>query len=118
MLPDRPEVLAPATGVLVKIFPTHHAFCLATDQGIELLVHLGLDTVQLAGEGFRLLLQEGDRVAAGQPVMQMDLAYLQQHARSLVSPTVVTNSDNFRIIIAPSLQRVEAGETVPYHVMI
>lgn len=118
VMPDRPEVLAPATGVLVKIFPTHHAFCLETDQGIELLVHLGLDTVQLAGEGFRLLLQEGDRVAAGQPVIQMDLAYLQQHARSLVSPIVVTNSDDCRVIIPQSLQRVEAGETVLYYVMI
>ncbi len=117
VLPDCPEVVAPASGVLVKIFPTHHAFCLETDDGVELLVHLGLDTVQLAGNGFQPLLQEGTRVVAGQPVIQMDLAYLQQHARSLVSPIVVANSDDFNIQLLPSLPRVEAGKTIIYYVM-
>lgn len=88
-------VVSPANGTVVKIFNTNHAFCLETDDGAEVVVHMGIDTVQLEGKGFKRLVEEGATVVAGQPVLELDLDYLNAHARSMISPVVVSNIDDF-----------------------
>lgn len=79
----------------MKIFNTNHAFCLETANGAEIVVHMGLDTVALNGQGFTRLVEEGATVVAGQPVLEMDLAFLNANARSMLSPVVVSNIEDF-----------------------
>ncbi|WP_241650734.1 PTS glucose transporter subunit IIA, partial [Rosenbergiella collisarenosi] len=71
-------VVAPLAGTIVKIFATHHAFCLESEEGIEIIVHMGIDTVALEGKGFERLVEEGAEVVQGQPILRMDLAYLSE----------------------------------------
>lgn len=107
-------VVAPANGTVMKIFNTNHAFCLETDEGAEVVVHMGIDTVALNGEGFKRLVNEGDVVKVGQPVLEMDLDYLNAHARSMISPVVVSNIDEFGGIGAQASGQVVAGESKLY----
>nr|MBA2815229.1 PTS N-acetylglucosamine transporter subunit IIABC [Candidatus Pantoea persica] len=114
--PTGKTVVAPISGTVVKIFATNHAFCLETGNGVEIVVHMGLDTVALDGKGFTRLVEEGATVAAGQPVLEMDLDYLNAHARSMISPVVVSNSDDFAAIALRASGMVVAGETRLYEV--
>jgi PTS system N-acetylglucosamine-specific IIC component len=114
--PSDKWVVAPIAGTLVKIFNTNHAFCLETDNGVEIVVHMGLDTVALEGKGFTRLAEEGATVVAGQPVLEMDLEFLNANARSMVSPVVVSNSDDFAGLTLLARGQVVAGETLLYEV--
>jgi glucose-specific phosphotransferase system IIA component len=87
------EAVAPVSGTLVKLFEGGHAFGIATDGGVELIVHLGLDTIELGGAGFEKLATEGDRVEAGQPIVHFDLEEIQAAGYDPVTPVVVTNAD-------------------------
>lgn len=73
-------VVAPAAGTVVKIFNTNHAFCLETNNGAEIVVHMGIDTVALEGKGFKRLVEEGTDVKAGEPILEMDLDFLNANA--------------------------------------
>ncbi|MEV7807302.1 PTS glucose transporter subunit IIA [Microbispora sp. NPDC088329] len=84
------EALAPISGTIVKLHP--HAYVVVGDDGRGVLVHLGIDTVQLKGEGFRLLVAEGDRVAAGRPVVAWDPAAVEAGGRSPVCPVVALDA--------------------------
>ncbi|PLL65787.1 PTS N-acetyl glucosamine transporter subunit IIABC, partial [Klebsiella pneumoniae] len=88
-------VVAPAAGTVVKIFNTNHAFCLETNNGAEIVVHMGIDTVALEGKGFKRLVEEGTDVKAGEPILEMDLDFLNANARSMISPVVCSNSDDY-----------------------
>lgn len=114
--PSDKRVVAPIAGTVVKIFNTNHAFCLETDNGVEIVVHMGLDTVALDGKGFTRLVEEGASVVAGQPVLEMDLDFLNANARSMVSPVVVSNSDDFAGLTLLAQGQVVAGETPLYEV--
>lgn len=111
ILPTGSTVVAPASGTLVKIFNTNHAFCLETENGVEIVVHMGLDTVALEGKGFTRLAEEGSTVVAGQPVLEMDLVFLNANARSMVSPVVISNIDDFAGLTLLAGETVVAGET-------
>ena len=104
-------VVSPAAGTIVKIFNTNHAFCLETDKGAEIVVHMGIDTVALGGQGFTRLVEEGATVTAGQPVLEMDLDYLNANARSMISPVVCSNIDDFSGLIIKAQGHVVAGQT-------
>ncbi|AUX92776.1 PTS N-acetyl glucosamine transporter subunit IIABC [Mixta gaviniae] len=114
--PDGNIVVAPTAGTLVKIFNTNHAFCLETADGVEIVVHMGLDTVALAGQGFKRLAEEGATVSAGQPVLEMDLAFLNANARSMISPVVVSNIDDFAGVASLATGKVVAGESKLYDI--
>ncbi|WP_440514604.1 N-acetylglucosamine-specific PTS transporter subunit IIBC [Serratia sarumanii] len=107
-------VVAPADGTVVKIFNTNHAFCLETDKGAEIVVHMGIDTVALEGQGFKRLVEEGAEVKAGQPILELDLDYLNANARSMISPVVVSNSDDYAGLAALASGSVVAGQTKLY----
>ena len=87
------EAIAPASGTLVKLFEGGHAFGIETDDGVELIVHVGLDTIELRGAGFEKVATEGDRVEAGQPIVRFDLEEIQAGGYDPVTPVVVTNAD-------------------------
>lgn len=114
--PTGKTVVAPAAGTVVKIFDTNHAFCLETSSGVEIVVHMGLDTVALGGKGFTRLVEEGATVAAGQPVLEMDLDFLNASARSMISPVVISNSEDFAGLTLLATGQVVAGETPLYEV--
>ncbi|EOS93992.1 N-acetylglucosamine-specific PTS transporter subunit IIBC [Erwinia tracheiphila] len=114
--PTSSTVVSPANGTVMKIFNTNHAFCLETEKGLEVVVHMGLDTVALDGKGFSRLVEEGAVVAAGQPVLEMDLDFLNAHARSMISPIVVSNMDEFTGINLLAGANVVAGESPMYEV--
>jgi PTS system N-acetylglucosamine-specific IIC component len=109
--PTDKTVVAPADGTVVKIFNTNHAFCLETDKGAEIVVHMGIDTVALNGQGFKRLVEEGAEVKAGQPILEMDLEYLNANARSMISPVVVSNADDYAGLTALATGHVVAGQT-------
>ncbi len=114
--PSDKRVVAPVAGTVVKIFNTNHAFCLESENGVEIVVHMGLDTVALDGQGFTRLVEDGAQVTAGQPVLEMDLDYLNAHARSMISPVVVSNIEDFAGLTLLAQGQVIAGETPLYEV--
>ena len=92
--PDSGEVRSPVTGEVVTLFPTHHAIGLRADNGLEVLIHVGIDTVNLQGEGFVPLIKQGDRVTAGQTLLRADLDAIRGRVPSLVTPVLFTNLDD------------------------
>ena len=110
-------VMAPATGTVVKIFDTNHAFCIETDNGVEIIVHMGIDTVALGGKGFKRLVEEGADVKVGQPILELDLEYLNANAKSMISPVIVSNIDDFDKITEQVAGVVVGNKTVIYKVL-
>ncbi|MGT8647577.1 PTS N-acetyl glucosamine transporter subunit IIABC [Klebsiella pneumoniae] len=109
-------LVAPAAGTVVKIFNTNHAFCLETNNGAEIVVHMGIDTVALEGKGFKRLVEEGTDVKAGEPILEMDLDFLNANARSMISPVVCSNSDDYSALVILASGKVVAGQTPLYEI--
>lgn len=114
--PTDKTVVSPAAGTIVKIFNTNHAFCLETENGAEIVVHMGIDTVALNGQGFTRLVEEGAEVVAGQPILEMDLDFLNANARSMISPVVCSNIDDFSGLVIQAKGQVVAGQTPLYEI--
>ena len=93
-------VIAPCDGVISLFFDTKHAFAITTDDGVQILVHVGLDTVIMNGEGITPLHQRGDQVKAGEPVLKLDLPLLQKRKINLISPLLVVNYETVRNLTA------------------
>jgi glucose PTS system EIICBA or EIICB component len=91
ILPTEGTIVSPVNGRVLNLFPTKHALGLLSDSGREILIHVGIDTVKLKGEGFEALVSEGDQVKAGQPLLKVDLSYIEGKATSLITPIVFTN---------------------------
>lgn len=108
--PTEPKVVSPVDGTVQFVFDTKHAIGLESDHGTEVLLHIGIDTVQLGGEGFRVLVEAGDRVEKGQPLMELDLDFLREHARSLVSPIVCTNLGSSQSVRLLQEGQIHMGE--------
>lgn len=96
ILPENGDVFAPVSGKIIQITNTLHAICIAGDDGIELLMHLGLDTVKLNGQGFTCFVKEGQHVSVGDRIIKMDLEYICQSGLQTVSPCIITNSDRIK----------------------
>ena len=88
--PHGEQVVSPVNGTIAAIFPTKHAIGIEADNGLEILIHVGLDTVKLNGEGFTLLVEEGARVTAGQPLLNVDFAAIEGKVPSIITPIVFT----------------------------
>lgn len=88
------QVLAPFSGEVVMTFPTKHAYGLRREDGLEVLIHIGMDTVQLNGEGFESYVQQGDHVVQGQVLAKVDIDYVLSQGKSVVSPVVFTSGQH------------------------
>ncbi len=84
-------VCAPLDGLLSLVFRTNHAFAITTDEQVEILVHVGMDTVKLDGKGFERLSEPGVRVKAGQPILRIDRGLISSEGYSLITPVVITS---------------------------
>ena len=83
---------------------------ITTDLGVELLIHVGLDTVQLNGEGFRAYAAEGDRVARGQLLLEFDQAFIESKGYCMETPVLVTNADDYLDVVETSAAQVNCGD--------
>lgn len=98
--PTEGVLRSPADGKVAMVFPTGHAVGINTNDGAELLMHIGMDTVQLDGKGFETLVKQGDQVKAGQPLVKFDIEEIKKAGYSVTTPIVVTNSRNYHHVEA------------------
>ncbi|MCD8834958.1 glucose-specific PTS transporter subunit IIBC [Staphylococcus arlettae] len=110
-VPKDDVIVSPITGTVKTIFPTLHAIGLETPEGLEVLIHIGIDTVKLEGQGYESLVTTDDNVEVGQPLIKIDLDYIQAHAPSIITPIVITNLTNQTLTIE-SAQPVTVGQTI------
>jgi phosphotransferase system HPr (HPr) family protein len=96
--PTSATLCAPCDGELIVIAAARHALTLRTPEGCEVLLHVGIDSVELGGQGFELHAQQGARVRAGEPLLSFDLDFLARRARSVLTPVIVTADSGFRIV--------------------
>lgn len=104
------KMVAPVDGVIGKIFETNHAFSIESDTGIELFVHFGIDTVELKGEGFKRIAEEGQKVKVGDTIIEFDLPVLEEKARSVLTPVIISNPDAMKELVKLT-GTVVVGET-------
>jgi len=98
IIPMSDTFCAPIDGVISKIFSTNHAYTVKSDKDLEVMVHIGLETVALKGEGFERLVNEGDKVKAGDSVIRVDLAYIKAHAKDTITPIIISEESDVKEI--------------------
>ena len=112
ILPDSDVVCAPDDGVVAFVFDTGHAIGFETQTGLNILVHVGIDTVLLGGKGFEVLVTQGQTVKKGEPCIRLDLNYLKSHAPSLATPVIVTEPEDGTKIHILRAGNILAGESL------
>lgn len=110
IVPTNNVVVSPVEGTVSVLFPSKHAVGITTKDGVELLVHIGLNTVMLNGEGFTAFVKQGDKVVCGQKLLEFDKKFILSKGYSLQSPVLVTNADQFSDIVMNENQTVKTGE--------
>lgn len=106
------KVVSPIAGEIVQIFPTNHAVGIKTKSGVEVLVHIGLETVSMEGEGFEGHVSTGDKVEAGDHLITFDPELVKEKAKSTITPVVITNFDDAVESFTPSYSdSANAGQT-------
>lgn len=111
IFPEADEIVSPCDGKVSMIFPTLHSFGITMENGIELLIHIGIDTVNLRGKGFTQLAKTGDRVKKGTPIIKIDRTFIQQKGFDPSVITVITNQQNYEFTMR-SNGSVQAGKDV------
>lgn len=96
IVPEDDEVKSPVDGVVVQVFDTLHAYSISSDDGLEILVHIGLNTVELGGRGFTPKVKNGDRVTQGEVLCIADIKFIKEKGYELYTPIVITNSDELK----------------------
>jgi N-acetylglucosamine PTS system EIICBA or EIICB component len=91
IVPSKGSVVSPVDGEILNVFPTKHAIGIKSKQGYEILIHVGVDTVNLKGEGFTVLVKEGEQITKGQEILKFDLDFIKKSAHSTVTPIIFTN---------------------------
>ncbi|GIP63428.1 hypothetical protein J32TS6_19830 [Virgibacillus pantothenticus] len=108
--PSTGKVVAPFSGKVVQLFPTKHAIGLESDTGIELLIHIGLETVSLDGEGFDAFVKQGDRVQKGDTLLIFDMDLIKKKGFNLVTPIIITNSAEWSLSNLTTNTSIQAGD--------
>lgn len=108
--PTKGKVIAPADGVITSFFPTGHALGFTSEQGVEMLIHIGLDTVQLGGKHFTKHVEQGDHVQAGQLLLEYDIDAIKKAGFDLTSPVIITNSEKFLDVVTNQKDSVVFSE--------
>lgn len=107
VMPSDNKITAPADAVVETLFDTHHAVGLKLENGCEILIHIGINTVELGGQGFTAHISEGDKVTAGQTLITFDKEFIQEHGYHIITPVLVTNSDDYE-----DVKKVAQGDVV------
>ncbi len=112
VIPADGNFVSPVSGTVVDVTETRHAYCITSDDGLEVLVHIGIDTVELRGKGFEALVKKDDKIKMGDPIARVDLKLIEAEGYNTTSMVVITNTDklhNLRVTEKPS---AGAGEKV------
>ena len=110
--PTSGTIVAPVSGTIVSVMPSKHAWTMTTATGLEILVHMGLDTVELNGAPFTFSVKDQDTVTAGQPIATMDLAAVQAAGKKTTVMTIITNMDHVASLTDFAPRNITAGEDV------
>ena len=111
IMPTDGIVVAPFDAEIVQVFPTKHAIGLRGKSGVEVLIHIGLETVGLNGEGFETFIKQGDKVSKGDKLVKFDMNFINENASSLVTPITITNGEVVETFTISDESTVVAGET-------
>ena len=111
IIPLSGTIVAPIDGVLSRIFPTNHAFLITNSKGLEVMVHVGLDTVELNGEGFERLVEEGEEVKFGYPILSVDFDFIQSKGKEIITPVIV-NSEKAIVLEKHKIGTIREGESL------
>ncbi|GAA0348480.1 PTS glucose transporter subunit IIA [Bacillus carboniphilus] len=109
--PSNGEVVSPLSGEVIQVFPTKHAIGIKAPNGLEVLIHVGLETVSMNGEGFESHVQEGAKVKAGDILLTVDFDKVKEKAKSSITPIILTNSDQIDSMNVIAPETVEKGIT-------
>ncbi|WP_195336290.1 beta-glucoside-specific PTS transporter subunit IIABC [Paraclostridium bifermentans] len=112
IIPSDGKVVAPVDGVVTTLFPSLHAIGILSDEGIEVLIHIGLNTVQLEGRGFEACIKQGDRITKGQTILKFDIDVIKEAGYSVVTPIVVTNSSQFLDVVQTESKNIELEDNL------
>lgn len=106
--PTEGKVFAPVSGSVTSLFPTHHAIGITSDEGAEILIHVGMDTVRLEGEHFTAYVKQGDQIERGQKLISFDIDKIKEAGYPLTTPVVVTNASNYMVeVTAPTTLSID-----------
>ncbi|WP_160677243.1 beta-glucoside-specific PTS transporter subunit IIABC [Clostridium sp. C8-1-8] len=108
--PKSGKIIAPTDGVITTLFPTKHAIGITTDNGAEILIHVGMDTVELNGKHFTAKIKQGDRVKKGDLLIEFDIKSIENQGYSLITPVIVTNSGDYTEVIETNSNDVINGD--------
>jgi glucose-specific phosphotransferase system IIA component len=117
IMPESSVLLSPIKGKILQIFPTNHAVGLLTEEGIEVLIHIGIDTVELKGQGFERLAEVGQMVEIGTPLIGISRDYILQQGKSLITPIIITNGEKVSKMKLLSTRGV-AGRTEAIEILL
>lgn len=110
--PEEGLVVAPFNGIISQVADTKHAVGVTTEDGAEFLIHVGMDTVEMKGDGFALKVKAGDKVSCGQPLLTFDIAKIRAAGYPATTAFVLTNSDEFPRLVMESGRRFEKTEKI------
>ncbi|MGD6815808.1 PTS sugar transporter subunit IIA [Metabacillus sp. 84] len=116
IIPSEGKVVSPVNGEIIQLFHTKHAIGLRSETGMELLIHVGLETVGMNGEGFEAHVKEGDKVSVGDALLTCDLTLISEKASSIITPIVITNGDILESVEKAEPQETDLGKTEIFQV--
>ncbi|NFG61114.1 beta-glucoside-specific PTS transporter subunit IIABC [Clostridium sp. CMCC3677] len=112
IIPSEGKVVAPIDGEVTTLFPSLHAIGITAESGVEILIHIGLDTVQLEGKGFKAHVKQGDKITKGQPLVDFDIDLIKEAGYSVVTPIVVTNMSEYLEVVETENKNIERGSNL------
>lgn len=112
IIPSDGKVVAPVDGVVTTLFPSLHAIGILSDTGVEVLIHIGLNTIQLEGRGFEACIKQGDRITKGQTILNFDVDAIKELGYSTVTPIVITNSSQFLDVVETESKNIELEDNL------
>jgi sugar PTS system EIIA component len=117
IIPTDGKVVSPVNGEILQVTPTKHAIGIKAEDGSEILLHIGLETVALKGEGFTVHVNQGDKVKVGDHLMDVDLDFVKENGKEIISPIVFTDSSSSgKNYQQGQVGEVKAGETIIFNV--
>lgn len=112
ILPSEGKLYAPCDGVVATFFPTGHAIGMTSDNGAEILIHVGIDTIKMDGDGFTPKVKQGDRINKGQLLLEFDMDKIAKAGYSPITPIIITNTNDYSDVIPTDATDVEVGDAI------
>lgn len=110
--PTTEKVVSPVKGEVIHLLETNHAVGLRTEAGVEILIHIGIDTIKMNGHGFDSFVAEGDTVEVGDELLEYDLDLVREEAKSILTPVVITNTEEWGMISRLQAGKINIGDKI------